>query len=475
MQFRYPRSFFKLLGVGFVLAVLPLIVGLVANTLTIQHLAAQSQQAVFNAAQIAHGSRQLAEIIPGLERAARQSLILEDESLRQGYAALRQEFNVIVLRMVGMPLDADIRALLMQMADQEMATFAAHQARPAKPAQLGGLFRQLGDSGRELLERSNTLIGREAAALKARAVEAHANTRTQLLIVIPAALLVVAGFTYLLARPIAQIEAGIHALGEQRLHDRIVVEGPDDLVKLGQRLDWLRQRLRLFEEQKAQFMRHVAHELKTPLTALREGSDLLAEGTAGAMPPRQQEIVGIVRDNSIHLQHLIEDLLRHGEAEFRAEHVVSAPLSLPELMQQLAAKHGIALQARQLELQRRVDDVTIRTDPERLRVIVDNLLSNAIKHAPAGSRIELHAHLADGELLLRVMDAGPGVAEAERAQIFEPFFRGSTPGDSKIKSTGLGLSICRDHVLALNGSITVGSGCGDFQVRLPVVREGRTV
>ncbi|HTJ95844.1 MAG TPA: ATP-binding protein [Rhodocyclaceae bacterium] len=467
MQFRYPRSFFKLLAVGFFLAVLPLMAGLFANTVAIQRLAAQSQQAVFDAARIAHGSRQLAEIVPTLERAARQSQVLQDASLKAGYAQLRQEFADLIEHMRQMPLDKEMRTLLTQMVDQEQAAFDLQQ-QPAKAKAANALFAGLTSTGRNMLAHSNAVIDREAEALSARASEAEASARIQLLVVIPVALLVVAGFTYLLARPIAQLEAGIRGLGEQRLHERVVVEGPEDLVQLGERLNWLRERLQQLEEQKAQFLRHVSHELKTPLTALREGSELLAEGTAGALQPRQQEIVGIVRENSIHLQHLIEDLLRHGEAEFRAARVEIKNFSLPELVAQVLERHGIALEARQVEVEPNVVNRKVQSDPERVRVILDNLLSNAIKHAPQGSVVELSISLEDQQLHIHVLDTGPGVPEEARERIFEPFYRGATPPGSKVKSTGLGLSICRDHVRALGGNIIVGTGRGDFLVSLPV-------
>lgn len=470
MQFRYPRSFFKLLAVGFFLAVLPLTAGLLAMTVAIQKLSTQSQQAVFDAARIAHGSRQLAEVLPTLERSARQNQILQDETLRAGYISLREEFAEIIAQMQQMPLDAEMRALLNSMVEEEAEAYRLQIDNKSKD--MNEQFSRLAKTGREMLFHSSAVIDREAGALKAQAEEAENGARLQLLVVVPVALLVVAGFTHLLARPIAQIEAGILGLGERRLHERVVVEGPDDLVQLGEQLNWLRERLQQLEEQKAQFLRHVSHELKTPLTALREGSELLAEGTTGALQPRQQEIVRILRENSIHLQQLIEDLLRHGEAEFRAARVEIKSFSLPDLVAQVSERHSIALEAKQLQLRSSADARQLRTDPERVRVILDNLLSNAIKHAPSGSTVELFARVeADQgaqQLMLRVMDAGPGVPPEARERVFEPFYRGATPAGSKVKSTGLGLSICRDHARALGGSITIGDGCGDFRVVLPV-------
>lgn len=466
MQFRYPRSFFKLLAVAFFLAVLPLTAGLFAMTVAIQKLSTQSQQAVFDAARIAHGSRQLAEVLPTLERAARQSQVLQDESLRAGYERLREEFAEVIALMQDMPLDAEMRALLNRMVEEEAGAYQLQGKGQGRD--LTEAFSRLAVTGSEMLVHSSAVIDREASELKGQAEEAENSARLQLLVVVPVALLVVAGFTYLLARPIAQIEAGIRSLGERRFHERVVVEGPDDLVQLGEQLNWLRERLQQLEEQKAQFLRHVSHELKTPLTALREGSELLAEGTAGALAPRQQEIVRILRDNSLHLQQLIEDLLRHGEAEFRAVRLEIREFPLADLVTGVAERHGIAMQAKQLTLRKAVMAQQLRSDPERVRVILDNLLSNAIKHAPAGSEIGLLASIEAGQLQLQVLDAGPGVPADVRERVFEPFFRGATPPGSKVKSTGLGLSICRDHVRALGGTITIGDGRGDFRVVLPV-------
>src|SRR6185295_5526900 len=86
---------------------------------------------------------------------------------------------------------------------------------------------------------------------------------------------------------------------------------PQDLQYLGERLEWLRLRLRDLEEQQNRFLRHVSHELKTPLTAVREGAELLRDRVGGDLSPEQREIVRIVRQNSLQLQKLIEDLLTY--------------------------------------------------------------------------------------------------------------------------------------------------------------------
>src|SRR5258708_29729668 len=130
----------------------------------------------------------------------------------------------------------------------------------------------------------------------------------------PRVVLLGVGATLPSARPIRQLAHGIRRVGAGEFDSDIRVGGPADLKYLGGRLEWLRERLIELEQQKRLFLRHVSHELKTPLTALREGSELLADETAGPLSAGQREVVGILRQNSVRLQQLIEDLLDYHRA-----------------------------------------------------------------------------------------------------------------------------------------------------------------
>lgn len=473
MHLRYPKSFFKLLSIGFLLAVAPLAMSLVMDTVAIGRLAAQSRQAVFDAARIAHGSRQLAEAVPSLERAALQGLVLRDAALWQGYGERHKEFTGHAAKLSQLPLDADTRRLLDKLVSDELALDGllngawGTKKTAVTPAQVSRAYQGIFLQSRQLLAQASEAIDREAEALRAKAAATESRAWLQLAIVLPVALFLVAGFTYLLAKPISQLEDGIRGLGERKFEAPIRVEGPQDLEQLGQQLDWLRRRLAQLEEQKSRFLRHVSHELKTPLTALREGSELLAEGVVGPLAPRQQEIVGILRDNSVHLQRLIEDLLRHGEAEFQQTALRIQPVRPGEIMAAVAVKQQVAREARRIALTLEGGDFVIHTDRDRLRVILDNLVSNAIKYAPADSTVAVSAAEEGGWVRLRVLDEGQGIAPEDRERIFDPFYRGKVPAGGAVKGTGLGLSICRDHVQALGGRIEIGAEHGDFSVILP--------
>jgi two-component system sensor histidine kinase GlrK len=222
------------------------------------------------------------------------------------------------------------------------------------------------------------------------------------------------------------------------------------------------------EEQKSRFLRHISHELKTPLTALREGSDLLSEDVAGPLTEKQREIVLILRQHSLDLQLLIEGLLRHGESEFQQTPVKLQAVKLAEIITKVIDKQQLTLSSRHLKIDKQVDDFVFRTDPERLRIVFDNLLSNAIKYSPAHGTITVSATKNEHYASLSVMDQGPGIADQDREYLFDPFYRGRAVASGIVKGSGLGLSIAKEHVLALGGDIIVGHGRGCFTVQLPL-------
>lgn len=467
LKLRYPRSFVKLLSIGFALVALPLLIGLIGNAVSIRRLAAQSQQVVYQAVQVTQASRALQENLSLLERAARQYLVIKDPAMRETYDRLHESFVESGQRLAALPLTEEQRRELERLLGAEQEIFAAVGAGRQADAVAG--FDRMAEVARALLKHSSEGIEREVESLRALASDAERVVYSQLLALLPVAVFLVLGFSHLLSRPIAELDRGIRGLGEGRFERKIAVNGPEDLEQLGSQLDWLRLRLMQLEEQKSRFLRHVSHELKTPLTALREGSDLLAEQAAGPLTPQQEEIVRILRENSLHLRRLIEDLLSYSAAEFHQASLKLQTIDPRDFVAHVVVKHELALASRKLALQVDIGDFALVADGERLRVVLDNLLSNAIKFSPSGATIALSWKSEEGNALLEVADEGPGVAPEDRERIFDPFYQGGARGESAVKGSGLGLSIVREHVLAHGGRIELLPGSGArFRVVLPL-------
>jgi two-component system sensor histidine kinase GlrK len=272
-----------------------------------------------------------------------------------------------------------------------------------------------------------------------------------------------------LSRPLRRLEQAIARLGENQFEQAVEIEGPSDLRALGQRLDWLRLRLAELDADKARFLRHVSHELKTPLAALREGVSLLEEGVGGTLSADQREIARILRDNTAQLQRQIEDLLRFNAAAFEARRLQRRPTKLAALLRGLVEAQRLQWQAKQLHIEIAGEPLQAEVDPDKLGLALSNLLSNAIRFSPPGAGIRLRLARRPGQLLIDIADQGPGVADADRAHVFEPFYRGERQPEDALRGTGLGLSIVQETVAAHGGEVELlpePTGA-HFQIRLP--------
>jgi two-component system sensor histidine kinase GlrK len=475
MPLYYPRSFPRLLAVGFTLVALPLVFALVNSAVSVDRLANRSQNAVYQAVQATQSGRRLAQQLTALERTARQIVILDDRSLLDAYAANRRQFEQAVAEFAVLPLDAERKNVLDEIVRGEAAVFGAlsgpgPKSREAEVAVSS--FAGLSERAQALVAHSNALIDREVEAMRDTADRAQRITLWQLLAVAPVVVFLVIGFSILITRPIRQIDAAIRQLGGGQFRVPVAVSGPQDLEQLGERLEWMRRELLDVEQQKNRFLRQVSHELKTPLTALREGAELLSEEAVGKLTPEQREIAEILRHNSVELQKLIEDLLSFGASQFRKVTVDLGPVDIREVIRRVAEDQRLAIRARGLTLDIAAEDVMIPADSEKLRVVIDNLLSNAVKFSPQGGSIGLSARYDGDALEIDVTDQGPGIPPAERTRIFDPFYQGSQAGAGPVRGTGIGLSVVKEYVFAHGGGVeVVDSRQGaHVRIRIPLIR-----
>jgi len=267
------------------------------------------------------------------------------------------------------------------------------------------------------------------------------------------ALLLAVGFSILISRPLRNIDRSIRKLGRGEFNEDIHITGPRDLRSLGERLDWLRRRLLELETHQTRFLRHVSHELKTPLTALREGIALLQEQVLGPLEGAQQEVVDILQHNVMALQGHIESLLRLNAACFEARRPTYRPLLLRKLLADVVQGRELQIQARQLTVLREAPAIARNLDGEKLLVVVDNLLSNAIDFSPEGGVIRLQAAAFGKSIRISCIDQGPGIAAEDAERIFEPFVQGRLASPTPRQGSGVGLSIVRELMTAMGGRV----------------------
>ena len=478
----YPRSFLKFILLGFLLVSLPLIYALAELIFSLDRLQQQGREAVQQAAQAGRASRQLFEQAVTLERLVRQYLILDDSALLEDYGRVRQEFRGTARALSLLPLAPDQLAMLDSVADRESRLHKLLTA-PQRPenaqAQLASGYARLTDDAQSTLAATNELTERAIVRLQDIAAEGRQKWLYLTLATAGIALALAILFAVLIARPIRQLDQAVRQMGTADFTHAIEVNGPQDLRYLGQRLEWLRSRLSELEAQQNRFLRHVSHELKTPLTAVREGTELLRDNVGGKLAPEQREIVRIVRENTLQLQKLIEDLLTYHQAR-AMEPQTLGPVFMPDVIRRVVKEHKLAALARVVTFEAMLKPALVIGDAEKIRTIVDNLVSNAVKHSPRAGVIALNLVQHDGFAVLDVIDQGRGVDAADRQQIFESFYQGKAPAEGRVKGSGLGLAIARDYALAHGGRIEVqdradGKRGAQFRLCLPLALGGEGV
>lgn len=480
MKILRPKSIIQMILAGFALVVLPLVVALLYALVSVGQLADQSERVVTHAVKATQGSRTLIEQITLMERNVRQYQVLGDEALLQAYEENRRQFVATLMWLDELPLPASLRQLLLQLGQEEEGFYDyLHEGGQVElPSQLAQeLFASLAEKARRVLDQSQQLIDAEVERNNESAQQAQQTLLLQASALIPLVLLVLIFFVVVITRPLQRLDEAIRRLGGGDFSQPVALSGPRDLQQLGERLDWMRNRLLEVEEEKLRFLRHLSHELKTPLTTIREGSELMREEIPGPLTAQQREIVELLSHNAVQLQKLIEDLLKFNAITQRGGSALNLEsVRLDEVIKRLLAEYRVVVMSRQLRFEGVLAELTLQGDREKLRVVVDNLISNAIKFSPQRGRIKIRLMALDNQAVLDIRDQGPGIAPEQSSRIFEAFYQGSAPYTGHVKGSGLGLSIAREYVQAHGGTIGVvedGLAGAHMRVTLPLQQELR--
>ncbi|MCK6424873.1 MAG: ATP-binding protein [Burkholderiaceae bacterium] len=454
-----PRlSFRQLLLLAFLLIAALLSAASLRSLFALEQLLGQSGEGARRAVAEAATAQLLHERSLAMERAARQYQVLGDALLRQRFEAAARDAAQALDRLeaAGLP-PAPIAAWR-----DGLATLRGQLGGPgAMGADLGPVFRRLDALDAELAEAVRRAAEARNERLAAELDAGRIDLGRQVLAASAVALALAFAFGLWLARPLERLEAAVLALGENRLDQPIEIQGPRDVRALGRRLEWLRQRLAELDADQARFLRHVSHELKTPLAALREGVALLQEQVAGPLSEGQRQVARILQDNTAVLQRQIEDLLRYNAAAFAARRLERRPTELAGLLAALVEQQRLQWQARQLRVEILGGPLHAEVDAAQLGVALGNLLSNAIRFSPVGGGIRWQLAPRAGRACLELSDEGPGVAPADRARIFEPFYRGERQNPDAPRGSGIGLSIVQEIVAAHGGRVELLPASGD--------------
>jgi two-component system, NtrC family, sensor histidine kinase GlrK len=449
-------SFQQLLLVAFLLIGALLGVAAVRALFSLETLMAQSRESAAQAIALSTAAQSLSERSLTMERAARQSLVLRDRQLRQRFDEAAGNARDILRRLEDNELPPDYAANWRDRLDAITVLLdGPPETALDREREVAQAFREIDGHSASIAQKVQSIITGRNEALQARFETSRQELTQQVVGSIGIAAILALGFGIWLARPFKRLEKAIQGLGENRLDVPIDIPGPSDVRRVSQQLEWLRLRLTELDADKARFLRHISHELKTPLASLHEGVAVLGDGVAGALNPSQAEVVTILQHNTQLLQHQIEALLRFNAAAFEARQLRRERTDLLALLEDQVDTQRLQWQAQSLKVRVEGVPTTMPLDREKIASAVGNLLSNAIRFSPQGGHIRLVLLDLPGRACIDIVDQGPGVAEADRDRIFEPFYRGERQPTGAVRGTGIGLSIVHEYILAHGGRITL--------------------
>jgi signal transduction histidine kinase len=277
-------------------------------------------------------------------------------------------------------------------------------------------------------------------------------------------------FSRYLTRPLLQMNQIAGKIVKGDFDHHVGIKGKDELAELGQSFNDMVDKLKYLEKIRTESTSDLAHELRTPLATIKSYLEGIKEGILLADLDTIQEI-------EEELERLIKLVNRLGDlsdAEKSIVHQEVEKISFSEILQNirdrflpLAEKKGISIESKIEE------NLRITADPDNLESVIINLLSNAVKYTNEAGKILISLKKEDKSIIFRITDTGIGIGSEDLPYIFERFYRIDKSRSIKTGGTGIGLTISRELVYAMGGTIEVespGINAGStFIVTIPTV------
>jgi two-component system sensor histidine kinase GlrK len=470
-------SFLRYALLALTAVLVPPAIAMFNATWWVEDLARRGAHTVVAAAETTDLARSLVEHVNGLENLARKRTALGGDALTGAYETRSTELHEVVDRLARQELPADARGRLsgIRATEQEISMVVRNLPADSLEYEIAvERFPSLAQDARALLQDTTAAFALASERMREQAEVLQRRIVGQVLLGLPLIAVVLLVSVVAIVRPLRTLDAAIRGLGAGELDRAIAIRGPADLAALGARLEWLRQRLLALESDRVRLFRHVSHELKTPLTNIREGAQLLTDGVAGRLTPDQAEITAILKDNAAELHRRIEDLLRISELRQQALALDLRSVDLTGEVEHVIAQNAVAARARSVTVAADLQPAVVEGDRLKLRTVFDNLVANAVKFSPAGGTISIAMQSTDDDVVVSVEDEGPGIGVTERERVFEPFYQGHATWLGHVGGTGLGLTIAREYVRAHGGELAIGDGRKGARVDVTIPRKQAT-
>lgn len=283
------------------------------------------------------------------------------------------------------------------------------------------------------------------------------------------ALIVSVLFSQRILAPVRVMKIASQRIAEGHYDERVAADGNDELSQLAGSFNQMAEQLEQIETMRRRLIGDVAHELRTPLAAIK-GS---AEGLMDGVLPASDETYHQIYAESERLSRLVDDLQELSRVESRAVHLDIHPVDLSSIIQTVTKRMQFQFEEKHIMLTSSLplESIHVLADEDRLVQILTNLIGNALQYTENGS-VSISAEHKKDDALITIKDTGVGVPPEQLTQIFERFYRVDKSRTRARGGSGIGLTIAKHLVEAQSGKIwaeSMGKNKGSvFMFTLPL-------
>ena len=239
------------------------------------------------------------------------------------------------------------------------------------------------------------------------------------------------------------------------------------LMEKDVKLSKLYEELQIMDAAKSQFLSVAAHQLRTPLSAVKWTLKLVSDGDLGVVTDSQKEYMKSAFETNEGMIKLVDDLLNVSRIEGGGFEYVFKDCNLVDIINQVVSSFNVVAQNKNVKLVFQKPEAVsgvLKFDPDKIKMVIENLVSNAINYTPTGGQVSISLTDAGDNLKISVADTGIGIPQKVKEQIFTKFFRLQSAIKMVPNGTGLGLFISRSIVLRHGGAIELQSEEGQGSV-----------
>lgn len=266
------------------------------------------------------------------------------------------------------------------------------------------------------------------------------------------------GMVQILARgmtsPLREMVRAAKAMARGDYSQRVTASSRDEVGELARAFNTMATELEQVDRMRKDLLANVSHELRTPIGALQAVLENLIDGVATA----DEDTLRTMLDQVERLGRLVSQLLDLSRLESGVVPLESSEFEIRPLLEQVVRESSLQPFTVSISLAVEPENLRAKGDPERLHQVVANLLDNALRHSPRGGTVALVGKATLNKITIEVTDEGPGIPDADRAKVFERFYRADAARTRDGGGTGLGLAIARWIVEMHGGDIRVEDG-----------------